>query len=49
MPFTRCGRRMWTRGYVFVADAGNSRIQKFGHLPTPARVTTWGQVKAIYH
>jgi DNA-binding beta-propeller fold protein YncE len=34
--------------YVFVADAGNSRIQKFGHLPTRAQATTWGRLKAIY-
>jgi hypothetical protein len=33
---------------VFVGDAGNSRIQKFGFLPTPARRARWGELKARY-
>lgn len=33
---------------VFVADAGNSRIEEFGGLPTPTRLTTWGRLKVLY-
>jgi tripartite motif-containing protein 71 len=35
-------------GNVYVADTWNGRIQKFGLVPTPARATTWGRVKALY-
>ena len=35
-------------GNVFVADTYNHRIQKFGPLPTEARNTSWGRVKALY-
>ena len=34
--------------YVFVGDAGNSRIQKFGYLPTTTKRTTWSRLKAAY-
>ena len=33
---------------VYVADTFNYRIQKFGTLPTPAKPTTWGRLKARY-
>ena len=33
---------------VYVADASNSRIQKFGYLPTAVRRATWGSVKILY-
>lgn len=35
-------------GRVYVADAWNMRIQVFGPVPTPARTTTWGRIKALY-
>jgi hypothetical protein len=35
-------------GNLFVSDAGNSRIQKFGSLPVPTKSTTWGRLKARY-
>lgn len=36
------------RSDVFVGDAANSRIQKFGYRPTPARRTTWANVKTLF-
>lgn len=36
-------------GFVYVADANNNRIEKFGPLPTPARTSSWGQLKSLYH
>ncbi|MGH7742534.1 MAG: 6-bladed beta-propeller [Candidatus Eiseniibacteriota bacterium] len=36
-------------GFIYVADANNNRIQKFGPLPTPARTSSWGQLKSLYH
>lgn len=35
-------------GNVYVADTWNGRVQKFGFVPTPARTTTWGNIKARY-
>jgi hypothetical protein len=35
-------------GNVYVADANNYRIQKFGPLPTPTKTTTWGRLKRMY-
>jgi tripartite motif-containing protein 71 len=35
-------------GRIFVADTYNDRIQVFGSLTTPARPTTWGQLKTLY-
>lgn len=32
-------------GAVYVADTFNHRIQKFDELPTPVRLSSWGQVK----
>jgi DNA-binding beta-propeller fold protein YncE len=34
-------------GNIYVTDAGNS-LQDFGSLPTSARLTTWGGLKALY-
>ena len=36
-------------GFIYVADANNNRIEKFGPLPTPARTSSWGQLKSLYH
>ena len=36
-------------GLVYVADTWNDRIQVFGTVPTPAKSTSWGRVKALYH
>jgi len=33
---------------IYVADTNNSRIQKFGPLPTPVLATSWGQLKRLY-
>ena len=35
-------------GRVYVADSWNSRIQVFGPVPTPAKATSWGRLKALY-
>jgi hypothetical protein len=35
-------------GNVYVADYSNSRVQKFGPLPTPAQATSWGRLKSLY-
>lgn len=35
-------------GRVYVADTFNNRIQVFGPVPTPAKSTTWGRIKALY-
>jgi tripartite motif-containing protein 71 len=35
-------------GNVFVTDAENYRVQKFGTPATPARPTTWGRIKATF-
>jgi DNA-binding beta-propeller fold protein YncE len=35
-------------GNVYVADAYNYRIQKFGTVPTPTRATTWGRLKRLF-
>ena len=35
-------------GNVYVGDAGNHRIQKFGVLPTPTMSTSWGRLKQLY-
>jgi DNA-binding beta-propeller fold protein YncE len=35
-------------GRVFVADTYNDRIQVFGPVPTAAKSTTWGRIKAMY-
>ena len=37
-----------TDGRVYVADSWNSRIQVFGPVPTPAKSTSWGRIKALY-
>ena len=36
-------------GNVYVADAGDNRIQKFGYTSTPTMATTWGRFKRLYH
>jgi DNA-binding beta-propeller fold protein YncE len=35
-------------GSIFVSEAQNIRIQKFGALPTPVAQSSWGQVKQHY-
>ena len=35
-------------GNIFVADARNYRIQKFGPDPTPTTSSTWGRLKSLY-
>jgi DNA-binding beta-propeller fold protein YncE len=35
-------------GRIYVADSFNGRIKIFGSVPTSARSTSWGQVKARY-
>jgi hypothetical protein len=35
-------------GNVYVADYSNSRVQKFGPLPTPVQATSWGRLKSLY-
>ena len=35
-------------GYAYVADTNNSRIQKFGPLPTPTKLMSWGRMKVLY-
>lgn len=35
-------------GFVYVTDAGNSRVQEFGQLATLTRSSTWGGLKALY-
>lgn len=35
-------------GFIYVVDAFNNRIQKFGPASTPASSRTWGRVKAQY-
>jgi sugar lactone lactonase YvrE len=35
-------------GNVYVVDSVNQRVQKFGYIPTPAKPTSWGRLKAIY-
>ena len=37
-----------TDGRVYVADSWNSRIQVFGPVPTAAKSTSWGRIKALY-
>lgn len=32
---------------VYVADSGNSRIQKFGDFSMPTKSTTWGRLKSL--
>lgn len=36
------------QGNVYVSDTMGERVQKFGALATPAHVTSWGRVKALY-
>ena len=36
------------RNYLYVGDAGNSRVQQFGSLPTTVRRATWGALKGAY-
>jgi tripartite motif-containing protein 71 len=33
---------------VYVVDARNHRVQKFGSLPTPTHSTTWGRLKSLF-
>jgi hypothetical protein len=33
---------------VYVMDSGNNRIQKFGPVATPAKLTSWGRLKSLY-
>ena len=35
-------------GRIYVADSWNSRIQVFGPVPTAAKATSWGRLKALY-
>ena len=37
------------QGDVYVADKDNSRIQVFGFGITPAKSTSWGRLKNLYH
>jgi hypothetical protein len=36
-------------GRIFVGDTWNGRVQIFGSLPTPAKTTSWGRLKRLYH
>ncbi len=33
-------------GNLLVVDSQDNRIQRFGHVPVPARTRTWGSIKA---
>ncbi|MGH7731850.1 MAG: hypothetical protein ACRENJ_11445 [Candidatus Eiseniibacteriota bacterium] len=35
-------------GYVYVADTGNHRIQKFSPDPSPTMSASWGRIKTQY-
>jgi DNA-binding beta-propeller fold protein YncE len=35
-------------GNMYVSDPNNSRIEKFGFLPTPTKPMTWGHLKQLY-
>ncbi len=37
-----------TAGNVFVLDVGSASIEKFGFVPTPTRIATWGRLKSLY-
>jgi sugar lactone lactonase YvrE len=43
-----CGMTVDESGYVWVADAGNHRVQKFATRFTPTAPRTWGEIKARY-
>ena len=34
--------------FIYVADTNNSRIQKFGFVPTSTSAVSWGSIKAAY-
>jgi hypothetical protein len=35
-------------GNIYASDPGNSRIEKFGFLPTPTKPMSWGGLKRLY-
>ncbi len=46
---TPYGVALDTSGHLYVADAGNHRVQKFGPCgATPTQTGTWGRLKSLY-
>jgi DNA-binding beta-propeller fold protein YncE len=36
------------RGYLYVVDTGNARVQKFALPPNPVGAESWARIKARY-